>query len=94
MSHPNQLALKMATDKWLDQAESLPDQVAADRLTIKINELQDGIHEMSLAAAEDREPHESLAGLSVIDMMCAQSRLVVERNVRQRFAAMDLRVAA
>lgn len=90
MSHPNQLALKMAADRWLDQAESLPDQVAAERLTIKINELQDGIHEMSLAVAQDREPHESLTGLSAIDMMHAQGRLVVERNVRLRFAAMGI----
>lgn len=90
MPHPNQLALVTATEKWIQQSQSLPDIVAADRLTIKINEVQDGIHEMSLASIEDREADDSLNGLSVIDLMSAQSRLIVERNVRLRFAAMGM----
>lgn len=92
MSHPNQLALVAATERWIDQSQSLGDREAIDRLTIKINEVQDGIHEMSLAAAEDREPDQAFAGLSAIDMMSAQSKLVIERNVRLRFA--DLGLAA
>lgn len=88
MPHPNQLALVSATDRWIDQSQNLPDRIAVDRLTEKINTLQAGIHEMSLASFHDREPHESLAGLSAIDIIAAQSRLIVERNVRQRFAAM------
>ena len=94
MPHPNQLALATAAETWIQQSQLLPDQVAADRLTDKINTLQDGIHELSLASLNDREPDESLAGLSAIDIMAAQSRLIVERNVRLRFAAMDLQVAA
>jgi len=94
VSHPNQLALAQAAEKWVVQSQTLPDRVAIERLTTKINALQDGIHEMSLASAQDREPDESLAGLSVIDIMAAQSRLIVERGVRVRFAGMGLEMAA
>lgn len=90
MPHPNQLALVTATETWIQQSQSLTDQVAADRLTDKINTLQDGIHEMSLASLNDREPDEALTGLSAIDIMAAQCRLIVERNVRLRFAAMGI----
>lgn len=90
MPHPNQLALVTATELWIEQSQTLPDRTAADRLTDKINTLQDGIHELSLASLNDREPDQALEGLSAIDIMAAQSRLVVERNVRLRFAAMGI----
>lgn len=90
MTHPNQLALPVAVTRWIEQSQSLPNELAADRLTLKINALQDGIHEFGLAAQTDRDPDDSLAGLSVIDIMAAQGRLIVERNVRLRFAAMGI----
>ncbi|WP_374387177.1 hypothetical protein [Brevundimonas sp.] len=90
MPHPNQLALAQAAERWIEQSQQLPQQTAIKRLTAKINVLQDGIHELSLASIEDREPDETLAGLSAIDIMAAQGRLVVERNVRQRFADMEI----
>jgi hypothetical protein len=90
VSHPNQLALAQAADRWVEQSQALPDDVAIGRLTDKIATLQDAVQEMSLASIEDREPHEWLAGLSAIDIMAAQSKLVVERNVRQRFAVMGI----
>ncbi|WP_292229396.1 hypothetical protein [Brevundimonas sp.] len=92
MPHPNQQALAMAAERWIDQSQDLTDNTAVERLTYKINTLQDGIHELSLASIQDREPDESLTGLSVIDIMAAQSRLVVERNVRMR--GMGMRLAA
>lgn len=94
MSHPNQLALAQAAEKWIEQSQALPDQAAIERLTAKINTLQDGIHELSLASLNDREPDQALAGLSAIDVMAAQSRLIVERGVRVRFAGMGLEMAA
>lgn len=90
MSHPNQLALVTAAETWIQQSQSLSDDVAVDRLTDKINTLQDGIHELSLASLNDREPDETLNGLSAIDIMAAQSRLIVERGVRLKFAAMGI----
>lgn len=94
MSHPNQLALVMSTERWIEQSQALPDDEARERLTVKINVLQAGIHELSLASINDREPDDALTGLSAIDVMAAQSRLLVERNVRRRLASMDMGIAA
>lgn len=94
MSHPNQLALSRVAQDWIDQSQSLTNREAADRLTIKIGSIQDKIHALSVAAFRDVEPPVEVAGLSVIDLMSAQSMLTVERAVRLRFAAMDLQVAA
>ena len=43
---------------------------------------------LAVAAFRDEEPPVEVAGLSVIDVMSAQSRLIVERAVRARFARM------
>ena len=94
MSHPNQMALCKCAEAWVRQSQDLPDGVAVERLTLKINTLQDKIHLLSVASYRDVEPPAEVAGLSVIDLMAAQSRLTVERAVRVRFAAMDLQVAA
>lgn len=94
MTHPNQMALCKCAEAWVQQSQDLPDAVAAERLTDKINTLQDKIHLLSVAAFRDVEPPAEVAGLSVIDLMAAMSRLTVERAVRARFAAMDMQVAA
>lgn len=90
MPHPNQFALPIAVDAWIDEANTLPDRDAADRLQAKVNLLQDKIHLFSIASYRDVEPCESVAGLSVVDLMAAQSRLAVEATVRRRM----MRVAA
>jgi len=88
MSYPNQLALSHAAQRWIDESQHLPDAEAARRLGLKIDAIQDKIHLLSVAAFRDDEPPADVAGLSVIDLMSAQSMLVVERAVRSRFAAM------
>lgn len=94
MSHPNQLALCKCAQDWIDQSQGLTDADAAARLSTKITDIQDKIHALSIAAFRDVEPPVEVAGLSVIDLMAAQSMLAVERAVRLRFAAMTERVAA
>ena len=88
MPHPNQLALVEVAEAWIAQSQPLPDHEAAERLQAKVCLLQDKIHLLSLAAAEDREPDDSVVGLSAIDLMAAQCRLAVEARVRRRFAAL------
>ncbi len=84
----NQLAMAQVAEQWIEQSQALSDSEAVRRLDTKINLLQDKIHALSVAAFRDEEPPVEVAGLSVIDVMSAQSRLVVERAVRMRFARM------
>lgn len=89
MTVHNQIALTHAADRWIEQSQGMPDAEAARLLGLKIDAIQDKIHALSVAAFRDEEPPADVAGLSVIDLMSAQSRLVVERAVRSRFAAMS-----
>lgn len=90
MGATNQIALVHAAECWIEESQGLTDAEAARRLTTKIDLLQDKIQLLSVAAFRDETPPAEVAGLSVIDVMSAQSRLVVERAVRMRFAAMGM----
>lgn len=89
MSHPNQLALPNAVDRWIQQSQSLPGRAAYERLNDKLAIIAEAIN--VIASDVDELPTE-FEGLSVIDLMAAQARLTVEANVALRFA--DLQVAA
>jgi cell envelope opacity-associated protein A len=84
----NQLAMAQVAEQWIEQSQALSDAEAVRRLDAKIALLQDKIHALSVAAFRDEEPPVEVAGLSVIDVMLEQLRLVVERAVRARFARM------
>lgn len=92
--HPNQLALCICAQTWIEQSQDLTDRDAADRLTVKINSIQEKIQQLSVAAFRDEEPPVEVAGLSIIDLMAAQGMLAVERAVRLRFANLPLQAAA
>lgn len=94
MAHPNQHALPIAVTGWIDETDALPDREAADRLRAKVNLLQDKIHLFSIASYRDVEPCESVAGLSVVDLMAAQTTLVGEANARMRMAVRAEQVLA
>jgi len=91
MTHPNQLALPAAVSRWIDQSQDLPDNDAADRLNGKLELVTEAIN--IIASDEDDLPVE-FAGLSVIDLMSAQSSLAVEIGVRRRMAVANLQAAA
>lgn len=85
MPHPNQLALPVATARWIDQSQHLSDDLAIERLGEKLATITDALNIVS--SDVDELPPE-MAGLSSIDLMAAQASLTVELRVRRRFAGM------
>lgn len=89
MPHPNQLALPVAVDRWIEQSHSLPAGVAAERLGEKLAVVTEAIN---IVASDVDELPVEFDGLSVIDLMAAQATLTIEIGVLRRFP--DLAVAA
>lgn len=85
--HPNQLALPVAVTRWVAQSQKLDDATAIDRLGVKLGLICEALN--VLASDADDVPPE-MDGLSVVDLMSAQSSLTAEINTRRRFMAMGI----
>lgn len=87
--HPNQLALPVAVTRWVAQSQQLDDATAIDRLGVKLGLICEALN--VLASDADDVPPE-IDGLSVIDLMSAQSSIAAEIGTRRRL--MSLGIAA
>lgn len=87
--HPNQLALPVAVTRWVDQSQQLDDATAIERLDGKLALICDALN--ILTSDADEVPPE-IEGLSVVDLMSAQSSLAAEIGTRRRL--MSLGIAA
>ena len=85
--HPNQMALPVAVTRWIDQSQTMSDAVAIERLDEKRNTICEAIN---IVASDDDEVPVEFAGLSVVDLMSAQSSLTAEINTRRRCMAMGI----
>lgn len=85
--HPNQLALPVAVTRWVDQSQQLDDATAIERLDGKLALICDALN--ILTSDADEVPPE-IEGLSVIDLMSAQSSIAAEIGTRRRLMSMGI----
>ncbi|GAA0768656.1 hypothetical protein [Brevundimonas olei] len=85
--HPNQLALPVAVTRWVEQSQQLDDATAIERLDGKLTLICDALN--ILASDADEVPPE-IEGLSVVDLMSAQSSIAAEIGTRRRLMAMGI----
>lgn len=91
MPHPNQLALPVAIDRWIQQSQTLHPVDAIERLSGKLALVTEAIN--IIASDADEIPAE-FEGLSVVDLMSAQATLTVEIGVLRQWEAAGMQVAA
>ena len=86
MSHPNQIALPIAVDRWIKQSHTLPAAVARERLKSKLTLITDALN--VIASDRDDLPVE-FDGLSVVDLMAAQASLTIEAQVALQMSRLE-----